>query len=197
MQQQKVIVGLTGGIASGKSAAAEMFREAGAYIIDTDLVSRAVSDTESVRAQLMQAFPAAFDGQALLRRVLREIVFSDGEALQTLNKILHPPILAETKRLAATADARIVVAVVPLLFESGFDAYTHPNITVACPQSLRIERLMQRDNIGEQLARRMLAAQMTDDERNVRADIVLTNDGTLAELRAQVRRVFCELTEPR
>lgn len=193
----KIIVGLTGGIASGKSAAAEMFREAGAYIIDTDLVSRAVSETESVRAQLRQAFPAAFDGQTLQRRALREIVFHNGEALQTLNEILHPPILAETKRLAAAADARIVVAVVPLLFETGFDAYTRPDITVACPESLRIERLMKRDNINEQLARRMLAAQMTDDERAARADIVLTNDGTLARLRAQVRRVFCELTELR
>ena len=189
----KIIVGLTGGIASGKSTAAEMFRDAGAYTIDTDTVSRQVAESEEARKKLREVFGQAFTGDALDRRALRQIVFDDARQRNVLNGIMHPLIRRRTADLAARADARVVLIEAPLLFEAGFDALTDANITVSCPESLRIERLTARDTITKELARRMIAAQLSDSEREARADVVIRNDGNAAQLRAQVLRVYGEL----
>ncbi|MDE6399222.1 MAG: dephospho-CoA kinase [Clostridiales bacterium] len=189
----KIIVGLTGGIASGKSAAAKMFCDAGAYTIDTDVVSRQEAESDEAVAQLRQAFAQAFAGESLDRRALRKIVFENERQRQILNGILHPLIRARTALLASQADAQVVVIEAPLLFEAGFDTLTDVNITVSCPEKTRIERLTARDTITEELARKMIAAQLTDAEREARADVVIRNDGNLAQLRAQVLRVYGEL----
>lgn len=191
--------GLTGGIASGKSAAAEMFRAAGAYIIDTDVIARRVTDFSEVREKLQRFFGEAFSGETLNRRELRKIVFSDEEKRKLLDSVLHPSIMEETKREISEAVLKstspVIIVVVPLLFETEFYKLTKPNITVACDESVRIERLQKRDNVSMELAESMVRAQMTDEERAARADIVLENDGGLARLRAQVLRTYLELTE--
>ncbi len=189
---KRIVAGLTGGIASGKSAAAEMFREAGAYIIDTDCIARTVSASGEVAAKLRAAFPEAFRDGVLDRRALRQIVFDSAPARERLNAVMHPLIKAETARQIALSAAAITVVVVPLLFEAEFDSLTHPNITVNCSTEIRIERLVKRDDISETLARRMIAAQWSDAQRAARADIVFENDGNPAQLRAQVLRVYCE-----
>ncbi|WP_251617648.1 dephospho-CoA kinase [Pumilibacter muris] len=193
------VAGLTGGIASGKSAAAEMFRAAGAYIIDTDVIARRVTDFSEVREKLQRFFGEAFSGETLNRRELRKIVFSDEEKRKLLDSVLHPSIMEETKREISEAVLKsaspVIIVVVPLLFETEFYKLTKPNITVACDESVRIERLQKRDNVSMELAESMVRAQMTDEERAARADIVLENDGGLARLRAQVLRTYLELTE--
>lgn len=193
------VAGLTGGIASGKSAAAEMFRAAGAYIIDTDVIARRVTDFSKVREKLQRFFGEAFSGETLNRRELRKIVFSDEEKRKLLDSVLHPSIMEETKREISEAVLKstspVIIVVVPLLFETEFYKLTKPNITVACDESVRIERLQKRDNVSMELAESMVRAQMTDEERAARADIVLENDGGLARLRAQVLRTYLELTE--
>ena len=195
MKAEKIFAGLTGGIASGKSAAAEMFRDAGAYIIDTDVIARRVSESREGKTALMSAFPAAYEGGTLHRARLREIVFADGQKRQLLDSLLHPLIRAETMRLMAASPAAVTMVVVPLLFEAGFDSLTSPNITVACNENTRIERLTKRDTISAALAKQMIAAQLSDEERAARADMVIDNNGTLAQLRAQVVRIYCELAE--
>lgn len=193
------VAGLTGGIASGKSAAAEMFRAAGAYIIDTDVIARRVTDFSEVREKLQRFFGEAFSGETLNRCELRKIVFSDEEKRKLLDSVLHPSIMEETKREISEAVLKstspVIIVVVPLLFETEFYKLTKPNITVACDESVRIERLQKRDNVSMELAESMVRAQMTDEERAARADIVLENDGGLARLRAQVLRTYLELTE--
>ena len=193
------VAGLTGGLASGKSAAAEMFRAAGAYIIDTDVIARRVTDFSEVREKLQRFFGEAFSGETLNRRELRKIVFSDEEKRKLLDSVLHPSIMEETKREISEAVLKstspVIIVVVPLLFETEFYKLTKPNITVACDESVRIERLQKRDNVSMELAESMVRAQMTDEERAARADIVLENDGGLARLRAQVLRTYLELTE--
>ena len=193
------VAGLTGGIASGKSAAAEMFRAAGAYIIDTDVIARRVTDFSEVREKLQRFFGEAFSGETLNRRELRKIVFSDEEKRKLLDSVLHPSIMEETKREISEAVLKstspVIIVVVPLLFETEFYKLTKPNITVACDERVRIERLQKRDNVSMELAESMVRAQMTDEERAARADIVLENDGGLARLRAQVLRTYLELTE--
>lgn len=189
---KKTIVGLTGGIASGKSTAARLFADAGAYVINTDAVSREVADGVGKR-ELMRAFPSAFEDGALARKRLRRIVFSDESERQKLNGILHPYIRERTKALAAASAARVTVIEAPLLFEANFDSLTDIVVTVSCSEQTRIERLTARDTISEDLARRMLRSQLSDPEREARADIVLYNDGSLPELRAQVLRVYGDL----
>ncbi len=198
-KMNKTVAGLTGGIASGKSAAAEMFREAGAYIIDTDVIARKVTDFSEVREKLKRIFPSAYSGNELNRRALREIVFSNGEKRKALDSVLHPAIMEETKSEIDEAlqfgKEPLIIVVVPLLFETEFYKLTKPNITVGCDESVRIERLKKRDTVSGELAESMVRAQMTDAERAARADIVLENDGGLARLRAQVLRTYLELTE--
>ena len=195
MKDEKIVVGLTGGIASGKSLAAEMFREAGAYIIDTDVVSRAVSESAEGTSALRSAFPSAFAGGKLDRRKLREEVFGNSDKRKLLDSIMHPLIKRETEKAIRDSDAKIVIVVAPLLFEAGFDSLVSAVISVSCENSVRIDRLVKRDDIGESLAREMVASQLGEAERNARADTVIYNGGSKAELRAQVLRVWLELSE--
>lgn len=192
---KKTVVGLTGGIASGKSVAADILREAGAYIIDTDIISREISQSDEVAREIFITFPQAHNGGELNRKKLREIVFSDSAAKNKLENILHPRILRETERLIAESCAQVTAVVVPLLFESGFNKLTDKNITVSCDESVRIKRLIKRDDISGELAENMIKSQLSDGERERNSDIVITNNGSLAELRAQVLRVYYELLQ--
>ena len=190
-KKQKIVIGLTGGIASGKSAAAEMLKSAGANIIDADEISKKISG--EVDRLLCEKFPSAVLGGKIDRRRLREIVFaSDGER-KKLESVLHPLIKREAERQINESEAKITVLVVPLLFEAGFNSLADVTVTVSCRESERIRRLKARDNISEELARKMIAAQMSDSERECRADYILRNDGSTAELRAKVLRLFSEL----
>lgn len=192
---KKIVAGLTGGIASGKSVAAEMFERAGAYIINTDAVARRVSESGEGYEKMKAAFSEAYEHGILNRGKLREIVFADSNKLSLLNSVTHPLILERTRAEIEAADSAVIIVEAPLLFEAGFDAITDYDIAVTCPESTRIERLVKRDNISKELALNMIRAQMTDAERAERADAVIENDGSLARLRAQVMRVYLELTE--
>ena len=195
MASNKSIIGLTGGIASGKSAAAEMFAQAGAYIIDTDVISREVSESDEAKAELKKAFPTVFTENTLNRARLREIVFSSEDKRRELNGIMHPLILRNTMNIAKSSDAAINIVVAPLLIEAGFDKYVSSVITVSCDENMRIQRLMRRDNITKELAQSMVKAQLTDAEREAKSKYVISNNGTLYELRAQVIRVYCEISD--
>lgn len=189
-----VKAGLTGGIASGKSAAAKFFEEAGATIVDADVLSRRCLLLPEVRAALREAFPSAFCGDELDRAKLRELVFEDASKLQRLNGITHPPIRRAAEKALQESRAPVTILVAPLLFEAGLDDLVHPIVTVACEASLRIARLMKRDTISEALAKRMIDAQLSDSDRAKRADVVLGNDGDLAQLRKEVLRLCEEWT---
>ena len=191
----KIIVGLTGGIASGKSRAAEMFSAAGAYIIDTDIIASQVSEEKEIKAKLYKAFPSAFECGILVRSELRKIVFGNAEKLKLLNSIMHPAIKRCTLEQIESSGAAVNVVVAPLLFEAGFDDITSLDITVNCPAEIRIERLMRRDNISEELAENMIDSQLSDAERTAKADIAVENSGSLAQLRAQVFGIYENLCD--
>lgn len=193
-----MVIGLTGGIACGKSVAAQMFEDAGAYIIDTDVISREVSGGSEAKSALMREFGEAFKNGVLDRGALRKTVFENKEKLQKLNGIMHPLIKRQTeRRIAEIIEAHprgLVVVVAPLLFEAEFDKSVEKSVTVSCETSTRIERLIKRDNISYELALKMINSQLSDTEREQRADITITNNGSLAELRAQVGRIYCDLS---
>jgi dephospho-CoA kinase len=182
-------VGLTGGIASGKTTVADMFAEHGAGIVDTDLIAREV--VEPGQAGL-EAVVAEFGSGVLLddgrldRAALRRIVFNDSEQRKRLDSLLHPLIRARTIVQIEALRAPYAIVVVPLLFESGFDALVDRVVVVDCPEDQQLERLCRRDGMEIGDARRMLAAQIDRQTRLARADDVVDNGGSPAESRRQV-----------
>ncbi|WP_459940342.1 dephospho-CoA kinase [Deferrisoma palaeochoriense] len=194
------LVGLTGGIATGKSTAARAFARAGAVVIDADRVARQVVEPGT---EGLEAVRAAFgdgvlrpDG-SLDREALGRIVFADAEARERLNRILHPRIQAEVDRRvreAVAADPKaLVVYDVPLLFETKAEGRFDLVVVVYVPPELQLRRLMLRDGLAEKEAGQRLAAQMSIDEKARRADVVLDNRGPPERLEeavtALVRRI--------
>ena len=185
------LVGLTGGIGSGKSTVAQMFAAQGARIIDTDLISHQLTQTGGAAIPAIRdSFGDAFiDRQgALDRSKMRELVFGNPAAKQRLEAILHPLILAHAKLLAAShTDAPYTLVVVPLLFESGrYANWLNRTVTVDCPEESQIARIIQRSNLDETAVRAIMAQQLSRPERLRLADEIIRNDGGLDDLKKQI-----------
>jgi dephospho-CoA kinase len=185
-------IGLTGGIASGKTAVANMFAEMGAAIIDTDLIARAVVQPgKPALEQLRHAFGSQIIqvGGDLDRAALRKIVFSDDEKRIRLEQILHPLIQQETIQQAEFATGDYQLIVVPLLVESPLRDFVDRILVVDCAEATQIKRLISRDSESEEQARRILAVQASREDRLAIADDVVRNDGSLARTRQQVENL--------
>lgn len=187
------IIGLTGGIGSGKSAAAERFAELGAVVIDTDAVAHELT---APGGPAMPAIVAAFgagmatpDG-ALDRAAMRRLVFANPAERERLEAILHPLIRTESDRriaAAASSGAPYVILMVPLLVESGNYRNRVERIAVVdCSPETQIRRVMARNGLARAEVERILAAQASREQRLAVADDVIGNDGSLAELLAQI-----------
>ena len=201
-----VVVGLTGGIGTGKSTAAGMLRELGAVIVDSDEIVRELqAPGQPMLAQIAEAFGAdviAADG-SLDRAKLGDIVFRDPEARRRLNAIVHPGVGRESAaRLAAAREAGAPLAVldIPLLYEtrrggtpsranSGVDAV----VVVYAPRELQIERQLERNDYDRAEAERRIDSQISIEEKRELADHVIDNSGSLEETRRQVRELYSAL----
>ncbi|MCW5605530.1 MAG: dephospho-CoA kinase [Burkholderiales bacterium] len=183
-------IGLTGGIGSGKSSAAEMFRELGAGIVDTDEISHKLTRPggaalEAIRERFGAGYIAA-DG-SLDRAKMRKLVFADPAAKKALESILHPLIRAEARSRIAQAQAPYVLVVVPLLLETGaYRDLIERVLVVDCEEEQQVTRTMQRSKIDAEAVRAIMAAQLPRHERLTRADDVLRNDDDVTALRGQV-----------
>ncbi len=183
-------IGLTGGIASGKSAVADRFAELGVPIIDTDVIARDVVEPgQPALDEIRQRFGERVIDAAgnLDRRHLRQIIFADDGARLDLEAILHPRIGNEVRQQAANRDGPYQVIVVPLLVNSALRDFVDRILVVDCSEDTQIERLLARDTETTEQARRILAAQSSRDERLAIADDIIANDGTLNELGERVR----------
>jgi dephospho-CoA kinase len=186
-------IGLTGGIAAGKSVAAKRLTELGALVIDHDLLAReAVAPGSVGLAEVVEAFGdgvLAADG-SLDRPGLGALVFADAAALSRLNGIVHPEVRrlsAEREAKAAAADpGAVVVHDIPLLVETGQADHFHLLVVVHTPAEQRVRRLVEGRGLSEDAARSRLASQATDDERLAAADVTLDGSGSEDDLRAQV-----------
>jgi dephospho-CoA kinase len=178
-------IGLTGGIASGKSTVADLFAGFGATVIDADRIAReVVMPGAPALAALTRALGSgvlAPDG-SLDRQRLRELIFSDPGTRGIVESILHPAIISELVRQADAASGPYQVLVIPLLVESGRRQLVNRVLVVDCTEEQQIERLMRRDGETRQNAARALAAQATRDERLAAADDVIVNDKDPAKL---------------
>lgn len=182
-------VGLTGGIASGKSTVAGFFLELGATVIDTDELARvAVAPGAPALAEIVEAFGGRFlrpDG-SLDRRTLRTFVFADASARATLEKILHPRIEQAAATACAAARTPYLVLVVPLLLESGMTDMVDRVLVVDCPEATQQARLIARDRETPEQAARILATQLSRAARLAQADDVVNSEPPLHEVRADV-----------
>lgn len=188
------LVGLTGGIGSGKSAVADRLASHGALIVDADRLARSVVEpgTDGLAAVVAAFGPEVLDGSGSLdRAAVARRVFGDDEARRRLERIIHPLVRQRTAEIVAAAPpGSVVVNDVPLLVETGrVDAYDLVIVVVAAPE-VRIERLRRRSGMTAEQALARIAAQATDEQRRAVADIVITNDGTLEELTQQVDRLW-------
>jgi len=182
-------IGLTGGIASGKSTVADMFAGLGATIIDTDVIAReVVAPGQPALDEIAAAFGASIivDDGYLDRGALRKLVFADDAARQRLEAIVHPRIQDETRRQSSQASGGYQIIVVPLLVESPLKDVVDRVLVVDCDEETQIRRLTARDAESEDQARRMLGAQSSREERLAIADDVIQNDDNLASTLDQV-----------
>jgi dephospho-CoA kinase len=185
-----LIVGLTGGVASGKSAASAMLQELGAGIVDTDVIAREVV---SIGSSGLAAVASTFGASILLgngeldRSQLRALIFADPAARKRLETILHPLIAAEAREQVRKASAAYVLLVVPLLVESGNYGWVDRVLVVDAAIELQQRLLTRRDGITAELAERMIASQASREQRLLQADDVLRNSAGLAELADQTR----------
>jgi dephospho-CoA kinase len=183
-------IGLTGGIASGKSTVTQRFAELGVPVIDADVASRSVVEPgKSGLAQIVQRFgPEVLDAQGRLdRRALRALIFNDPDSRRALDAILHPLIRAEMELEAAAAQGPYVVMAIPLLIESGnARARVDRVLVVDVDETLQIQRVQARDGCSPEQARAILASQASRSARLAEADDVLLNAGSVADLRQAV-----------
>jgi dephospho-CoA kinase len=186
-------IGLTGGIACGKSTVAAMLVRRGANLIDADQIAReVVLPGTPTLARVVERFGQAIllpDG-TLNRKRLGEIVFGNPSARKDLESILHPSIRAVMKerkeRFEREQPDKLVVLDIPLLYESGLESLVDAVMVVYVPRNVQIERLIRRDGLTEKQAEERLQAQMPIEEKRKRADIVINNGGTLEETERQV-----------
>lgn len=184
------IVGLTGGIGSGKSTVAELFVDHGAALVDTDAIAHELTGPGgAAMPALLGEFGAgvATPEGALDRAAMRQLVFADHGVRARLEAILHPLIRRVSSERCAAATAPYVILAVPLLVESGSYRQRCDRIAVVdCPESLQIERVMARSGLSAAEVRAIMAAQASRAQRLAAADDILANDGDLAALAARV-----------
>ncbi|MEQ1324564.1 dephospho-CoA kinase [Acinetobacter soli] len=189
------IVGLTGGIGSGKSAASQWFEHQDIHVVDADVVAReVVQPGQPALEKIAQHFGdwvLQADGQ-LDRRALRDYIFQHPEARQQLEAITHPIIRQSILSQLQLAQSAYVILVSPLLFETGQDRMTHRNLLVDVSEATQLKRASQRDAQSTEQIQKIIATQMPRSEKLKRADDVVHNEGTLDELYQQLMRLHTD-----
>jgi len=198
----RVLLGVTGGIASGKSTVARMLQELGAAVIDFDVLSRvAVEPGKEAWKDIVAFFGEQVlqEDKTLDRKKLSAIVFRDPEKRKKLEGFIHPRIYAEfaarVRELTQKDPRAVIQAVVPLLIEANLQPLFHKILVVSVPEEAQIRRLMERDGISQETARSILAAQLPLAEKEGYADYLVDNSGSIEETKRQVLAVWEKVKE--
>jgi dephospho-CoA kinase len=192
-----MLAGLTGGIGSGKSTVAALFHAFGALIVDTDLIAReAVAPNSDGFLQIAREWPEVIRDGDLDRGALAAIIFADPIQRERLNAIVHPHVRRIAfERNALAGPGQLVVHVVPLLFETGYDKLVDRTIVVVAPDAERLQRVSARDGLNAEAVRARMAAQLSPRRSIELADFAILNDGSLEDLRLRSRSVYEELVK--
>jgi len=196
------VVGLTGGIASGKSTVSALLKKAGAVIIDADRIARkVVKKGQPAYREIVQNFGETIllpDGE-INRSVLGDIIFNDPQKKQLLNRIVHPHVREEQNRQMKHIQEKdpdaIVILDIPLLIETQTQRDLSEVVVVYAPEHIQIKRLMQRDGISKADALARVRSQMPIEEKKDKATIVIDNSGTRENTRTQTLKIFQQLKD--
>lgn len=196
MSAQQLVVGITGGIGSGKSAVTDYLEIKGITVVDADKVARVVVEPgTSGLAAIAEHFGRDIllpDG-TLDRAALRKIVFDNPDEREVLEGITHPRIREEIARQLSDASSPYVVLASPLLLESGQSSFADYVVVVDVPESVQLSRTMTRDDNSEQLVKSIMAVQLDRETRLARSDTSISNEGTLEELHTRVDALHADL----
>lgn len=192
MINKRFVVGLTGGIASGKTTVANLFAEYGIELVDADVIAREVVQRGSKGLTMIAEH---FGNEILLpdgqldRAALRSKVFNNEAQRLWLNSLLHPMIRQTMLEQVNTSTSAYVIMVVPLLFENQLDSLVNTTLVVDISPELQISRTMKRDGVSQQQVEHILASQMSRQQRIDKADHIIDNQGDINLLRSQVARL--------
>ena len=186
------VLGLTGGIGSGKSAVSAIFEELGIQVVDADIVAREVVEPGSVG---LTKITAHFGDEILTsngtldRAKLRAIIFADESQKQWLNNLLHPLIRGSMLSQLKQATSNYVILVAPLLFENGLEKYCNHTLLIDVPVDVQITRTTARDNVSVELAKQIIASQMSRADKQQKAGDILDNNRPLEEVKTDVQKL--------
>ncbi len=186
------VLGLTGGIGSGKSAVSAMFEELGIQVVDADIVAREVVEPGSLG---LKKITEHFGGEILTsngtldRAKLRAIIFADESQKQWLNNLLHPLIRESMLSQLKQATSNYVILVAPLLFENGLEKYCNHTLLIDVPVDVQITRTTARDNVSVELAKQIIASQMSRADKQQKAGDILDNNRPLEEVKTDVQKL--------
>ncbi|WP_421418883.1 dephospho-CoA kinase [Pseudoalteromonas lipolytica] len=189
------ILGLTGGIGSGKSAVSAMFEKLGITVVDADIVAREVVEPGSVGLKkIVEHFgKTILTSKGVLDRAkLRGIIFDNETEKAWLNALLHPLIRESMLKQLQQATSDYVILVAPLLFENGLEKLCNHTLLIDVPVTTQITRTSARDNVSEAQAKKIIASQMSRADKQLRADDILDNDRALSEVAIDVKKLHQE-----
>lgn len=193
---EKPLIGLTGGIATGKSAVTKYLREQGLKVIDADQLVKSIYETDECLEFIKINFPVAWKNGAINFPKLRELFFQDLKNKAAIETFIYERLPEAFKKATQELkDQNFCIYDVPLLFEKKLDQKTDLSIVIYTPRDIQLVRLMKRDQINRESAERILDAQMDIEEKKNLADFVIHNDGTLEELAADVGQLLLQVLE--
>ena len=193
-----MILGLTGGIGSGKSTVSKIFLSMGIKVFDADLIAKDILETEEVKEEIKEKLGKEFinlKSNSVDKKLLKKEIFNNPKKLEVLNGIVHPKVVdIYRKEYLKFKDIKeIVIFDVPLLFEVKLEKYCDKVIVVDIDPEIQIERIRKRDNIDIGLIKKIMGTQIPRENRNLKADIVVENNGTLEELKQKIREITNEI----
>lgn len=187
-----MVIGLTGGIASGKSTVSNFLKEKGFKIYDADIIAKEIMQKKEIIKSLIDIFGSeVYNENTLNREYIKKIVFNNKEKLNELNNLVHYEVFNYYKEIKSKIKKEEkVIFDIPLLFETKMDTLCDMTIVVAIDLDKQIERVMKRDNIDKELAIKIINSQMALEDKIKRATIVIENNGTLEELKKNIDNVI-------
>jgi dephospho-CoA kinase len=192
-QLDRPVIGLTGGIATGKSTVTKFLRALGLEVVDADQLVKSVYQTQGAKAFIRSHFPQAWQNGETDFKVLREIFFTDEKAKQKIEAFIYGSLPEEFKKATLASTQEFVIYDVPLLFEKNLASKCDLSVLVYAPENVQLARLLDRDKHEERLGRSILAQQEDIEVKKLKADFVIDNSGTMEELKMNVSELLREI----
>ncbi|MDX8336526.1 dephospho-CoA kinase [Candidatus Cetobacterium colombiensis] len=193
-----MILGLTGGIGSGKSTASKIFISMGIKVFDADVIAKKILETDIIKNEIKERLGKKFidiNKNNLNKELLKKEVFHDKKKLEILNEIIHPKVIEKYKKLyfEYKETNEIIVFDVPLLFEVNLEKYCNKVLVIDIDPEIQMNRIKARDGIDIELIKKIIEAQMPREEKIKKGDIIINNNGKIEELEEKIRKVIKDL----